>query len=198
LYVVARRGGLKGFIYKMEFEISVVRKAKQMIARVNKQMCEEYEEVVKSYKRGKEMTIDKTTHSCLFTILKKMIADHWKSEVSGKRGGKISGLNFNVNGTPLRNPNLVCHSCGKKGHLSKDCWAKHGKPPGKHYVKKDWKADRQSLDAGSVMTKVTERKTVPRRQQTKTTAAVAETVEAVLEESMDYLSTLCYVKRSNW
>jgi len=29
LHVVAGRGGLKGFIYKMEFEISVVGKAKE-------------------------------------------------------------------------------------------------------------------------------------------------------------------------
>ena len=24
----------------------------------------------------------------------------------------------------MRNPNIICHNCGKKGHISRDCWAK--------------------------------------------------------------------------
>jgi len=96
-------------------------------ARICKQMCSEYDEVVKAYKRGKEMMNKvSTSKKELFDILKKMIIDHWKTEVSGKRGGKMSGLNFNVGKDGKEIP--VCTHCGKKGHSDAKCWKKHGKP----------------------------------------------------------------------
>jgi hypothetical protein len=100
---------------------------REIMARVCKQMCSEYDEVVKSFKRGKEMMgKSSTTNKDLFVILQKMIIDHWKTEVSGKRGGKMSGLNFNVGKDGKTIP--ICSHCGKKGHGEPKCWEKHGKP----------------------------------------------------------------------
>ena len=108
-----------------QFDQRYMEDEREINARICKQMCSEFDEVVKAYKRGKEMMNKvNTSKKELFEILKKMIIDHWK--MSGKRGGKMSGLNFNVgkDGKEI----LVCSHCGKKGHSDTKCWKKHGKP----------------------------------------------------------------------
>jgi len=112
-----------------EIDPKYMEDGREIIARVNRQMCDEYEGVVKSFKEGKRMMTSVTSHEDLFKMLKNMITDHWQSKVRGKKGGKISGLNFHMGKEEkMRNPNIECRSCGKKGHISKNCWAKNGKP----------------------------------------------------------------------
>jgi len=108
---------------------------REVTARICNQMCDEYDKVVKAFKRQKSMMTVVTKYEDLMKMLKKMVIDHWRSEVNGKRGGKISGLNFHV-GTDGK-ARIICGHCGKPGHAEEKCWKKHGKPKG------DWKDNKQ-------------------------------------------------------
>jgi len=70
-----------------------------------------------------------TRYAETLKTLKKMITEHWKSEVSGKTVGKVSGLNFNVNEDRIKCAIPKCGFCGRLGHEGDPkCWKKHGRP----------------------------------------------------------------------